>query len=203
MEQSWSTGWTGLKFQPSLRSDRLLLRPFVATDVEALSRHAGAREVADSTVPVPHPYSLGAARAWVAGLSHFYQTRSAVHFAVILPGRDELIGSAALIDIDRENRRAELSFWIGVPWWGKGYATEAAREVLSFGFSQCALNRIYAHHLARTPAPGEVLRKLGMRREGVLRQALRRWDAFEDVVVDSLLRLELPPDTEGEEASTS
>ena len=80
MEQRWSAGWTGLKFQPSLRSDRLLLRPFVATDVEALSQHAGAREVADSTVLVPHPYSLGAAKAWVAGLSHFYQTRSAIHF---------------------------------------------------------------------------------------------------------------------------
>ena len=177
-----------MKFQPTLKTSRLRLRPFLATDAEALCELAGAREVADSTAGFPHPYSPAAARAWIAGLPHFYQTDGAANFAVALQGVDELIGGAVLRDIDRENRRGELSFWLGVPWWGNGYATEAAWEVLHFGFSEFSLNRVDARHLVRNPAPRKVLEKLGMSREGVLRQAIRKWNSFEDVMIHSLLR---------------
>ena len=171
-----------------MKTSRLRLRPFLATDAELLCELAGAREIADSTVGVPHPYSLAAAKAWIAGLTHFYQTDAAVSFAVALQSSGELIGSAELREIDRENRRGELSFWIGLPWWRNGYATEAAWEVLHFGFSEFSLNRIEARHLVRNPAPRGVLGKLGMSSEGVLRQAIRKWNSFEDVMIHSLLR---------------
>ena len=177
-----------LRHQPSLRTDRLRLRPFIAEDAPAIEELAGTREVADSSISITHPYSLAAAKAWIAGLPHFFRTGTALHFAATLQSSDELIGSVSLSDIDTHNAHAELAFWVGVPWWRSGYAMEAAREIVRFGFVELFLNRIYARRLARDTASGELLRKLGMRREGVLRQAVRKGDVFEDVVLHAILR---------------
>ena len=91
-------------------------------------------------------------------------------------------------DIEPEHRQAELGFWIGRDWWGQGYAREAARAVLRFGFETLELNRISAHHLVRNPASGRVLLAIGMQREGVLRQRVRKWGKYEDVVLYAVLR---------------
>ena len=80
-----------------------------------------------------------------------------------------------------------MGFWIGMDWWGKGYATEAAQEVIRYGFEHLKLNRVYAHHMVRNPASGRVLEKVGMKREGLLRQRVRKWGVFEDVVLMAIL----------------
>jgi RimJ/RimL family protein N-acetyltransferase len=99
-----------------------------------------------------------------------------------------LIGSVGLRDIDREHEQAELGFWIGREWWGHGYAREAAAAVIAFGFGVLGLNRICAHHMERNPAAGRVLQAAGMQREGILRQRVRKWGAYEDVVLYAILR---------------
>ena len=80
---------------------------------------------------------------------------------------------------------------MGAPSRRVGYATEAAGETIRFEFSQLSLNCIYAHHLARDPESGHVLRKLGMKQEGVLRQRVRKWGVFEDLVLYAILREDL------------
>ncbi len=92
-----------------------------------------------------------------------------------------------LREIDREHLQAELSFWVGVPWWGRGFATEAALAVVAHGFGDLHLNRIYAFHMERNPQSGNVLRKIGMRPEGCLRQRVRKWGVFEDVALLAML----------------
>ena len=111
-------------------------------------------------------------------------------FAIQLKGEGGLVGTIGLRDIDSEHSQAELGFWIAVECWRKGYATEAARTVVAFGFEQLGLNRIYAHYMARNPASGRVLARIGMRSEGLLRQRVRKWGVFEDVVPMELLREE-------------
>jgi RimJ/RimL family protein N-acetyltransferase len=101
-----------------------------------------------------------------------------------------LVGTIGLRDIDAEHSQAELGFWVAVECWGQGYATEAARAVVGFGFGQLGLNRIYAHHMVRNPASGRVLTKVGMKQEGLLRQRVRKWGVFEDVVPMAMLREE-------------
>ncbi len=171
-----------LQRHPTLRTRRLLLRSFVADDAPALQELAGAREVADTTISIPHPYSLVTARSWIAAQAHSFGNGLEVHFAVVEAESGSLVGCAGLRDIDREHLQAELGFWIGVPWWGRGYATEAAFAVLAHGFGDLRLNRIYAHHMVRNAPSGNVLRKIGMKQEGVLRQRARKWGVFEDVV---------------------
>jgi len=176
--------------QPLLQTRRLGLRAFAGGDAERVRELAGAREIADTTISIPHPYPHGAAEQWIEHLPQLFEAGLAAHFAITSRESGELLGSVALRDIEREHLQAELGFWIGVPWWGRGYATEAAREVIRFGFGELALNRIYAHHMLRNPASGSVLRKIGMTQEGLLRQRVRKWGKFEDVALYAVLRQE-------------
>jgi RimJ/RimL family protein N-acetyltransferase len=173
---------------PILLTERLMLGKFELDDAAELQRLADDHEIADTTLSIPHPYTLDHARAWIGNQRRESVRGRATNFAVrLLPG-SSLIGSVSLRDLDPEHRQAELGFWIGREWWGQGYASEAAREVVRFGFEKLGLNRIYAHHMARNPAAGRVLLNVGMRQEGVLRERVRKWDVYEDVVLYAILR---------------
>jgi len=174
--------------QPTLQTKRLVLRPLLAHDAPALSRLAGRREIADTTISIPHPYSEEQARQWIANAMDLFGRGKSAVFAMELKQGGDLAGTIGLRDIDLEHSQAELGFWVAVECWGQGYATEAAQAVLGFGFEQLGLNRIYAHHMVRNPASGHVLARIGMKREGLLRQRVRKWGVFEDVVLMALLR---------------
>jgi [ribosomal protein S5]-alanine N-acetyltransferase len=166
----------------------LTLGAFEADDAPELQRLAGAREIADTTLAIPHPYELDHARAWISQQRREAARGRAINFAIRLRTSGALIGSVGLRDIDPEHLQAELGFWIGREWWGNGYAREAAAAVLAFGFDALGLNRICAHHMNRNPAAGRVLQAVGMQREGLLRQRVRKWGAYEDVVLYAILR---------------
>ncbi len=156
-------------------------------DATAIQRLAGRREIAAMTRSIPHPLSLEQAQDWLTKrLAEMAETQSAT-FAVVLQSTSELIGAIGL-HVDPEHQSAEMGFWIGLNWWGQGYATEATRAVVRYGFEALGLNRIYAHHMTKNPASGRVLEKAGLRPEGLFRQAIRKWDKFEDVVVYAILR---------------
>jgi RimJ/RimL family protein N-acetyltransferase len=167
---------------------RLLLRPFVLEDAPRVAALAGRREIADTTASIPHPYSVEQACEWITSHRQRVMEKKEVTYAITL-GK-ELIGAVSLREIDADHRQAELGNWVGVDWWGHGYATEASQATLNYGFGTLELNRIYAHHMVRNNASGRVLAKLGMRKEGVLRQRIRKWGVYEDVVILAILREE-------------
>jgi [ribosomal protein S5]-alanine N-acetyltransferase len=179
--------------QPNLETERLLLRPLTPEDAPALARLAGRREIADTTISIPHPYSEEQARQWITGAAGLFAKGEAAVFGMQLKGAGNLVGGIGLRDIDPEHSLAEMGFWVAVEWWGHGYATEAVRAVVGFGFRELGLNRIYAHHMVRNPASGRVLAKIGMKPEGLLRQRVRKWGVFEDVALMALLREEWVP----------
>ena len=78
------------------------------------------------------------------------------------------------------HQHAELGYWIGVPYWGRGFATEAAGAVAALGFESLGLHRIFAHVHAGNIASQRVLEKIGMRHEGRSREHVRKWDLFVD-----------------------
>ena len=171
----------------ALRTARLVLRPLDGRDADALLALAGAFEIADTTATIPHPYLPEHARMFLALDAAERAAGGAARFAVRHDG-GELVGVAGLHRIDRDQLSAELGYWIGVPWWGRGYATEAAAAVVRHGFDELGLHKIHAHYLARNPASGKVLERIGMRREGLLREEVRKWDRYEDVVVCGVIR---------------
>jgi len=173
---------------PTLRTDRLALRACTALDAPVVQRLAGDRRVASTTLTIPHPYEDGMAEEWIASHSPRWEARDFLALAVTKE-EEGLIGAISL-DLSLPHRRAELGYWIGVPFWSLGYATEASRTLIAFGFEELGLNRIEAHYLTRNPASGRVLEKLGMTHEGVRRQHTVKWGVPEDVAICSLLASE-------------
>lgn len=163
-----------------LRTARLLLRPLESGDAPALVRLAGTREVAATTLRIPHPYSEDDARSFLDATAKDFKEGRAVVFAICLSPTRDLCGCVGL-HISAAHRHAELGYWVGVPFWGKGIATEAAFAAVAFGFSSLNLHRIYAHYFAGNDGSRRVLEKIGMRHEGRLRQHIVKWDRLIDI----------------------
>ncbi len=181
-----ANGVVGPLSQPSIQTARLILRPFQLSDAAVVQALAGERDIADTTMNIPHPYKDGMAEEWIAGHEPGYSEGTSVTFAITLSVDTALIGAIGL-RVDRGLNKAELGYWIGKPFWNEGYATEAAVAVLDFGFNELGLNRIHAKHMARNPSSGRVMEKAGMQLEGTARQDAIKWDRYEDLVSYALL----------------
>jgi [ribosomal protein S5]-alanine N-acetyltransferase len=163
-----------------LRTARLLLRSFELADIQSMVRLAGAKEVAATTLRIPHPYAEDDARNFLAKAGEDFLAGHSVSFAITISPGGEFCGAVGL-QIAEPQLHAELGYWIGVPYWCRGYATEAAVAAVAFGFETLRLNRIYAHHSAGNLASGRVLEKIGMRHEGRSRQHIQKWGRFVDL----------------------
>ena len=159
--------------QPNLSTSRLLLRPFEGRDAGDVQRLAGDPKVADTTYNIPHPYPDGAAEEWISGHRPAFQDRSQVTFAITLEGSEGPVGAVGLNLLD-DGDSAELGYWVGVPYWNRGIATEATRAVIEYGFSRLLLKRIVGWHLVRNPGSGRVMRKAGMRSDPAATKTLTK-----------------------------
>lgn len=177
------------KTRPELKTKRLLLRPFELSDSDRVRKLAGERVIADKMLVIPHPYKKGMAKEWISAHQKKFESGEVVHFAIALNSSRELIGAIGL-NIEKRYNRAELGYWIGKEYWNNGYATEAARAVLDFGFRQLKLNKIASSHFARNPASGKVMRKIGMKKEGFRKEHVVKWGEYEDLVDYAILRKE-------------
>jgi len=167
---------------PELETERLLLRSFSPKDAGRVRELAAAREIAATTLNIPHPYEEGMAEAWISTHEDAYEAGEAVHYAITRKLQGDLIGAIGL-GIERAHQRAEMGYWIGVPYWSKGFCTEAASAILRYGFETLGLHRIYAHHMISNPASGRVMQKIGMIHEGCLRQHVLKWGIHHDLEI--------------------
>lgn len=173
----------------TLTTDRLLLRPLRDEDAPTLAELANDRRIAEGTLVMPFPYTRLHAEHFI---QHEREGRTkGVFFACAIERRadSQLIGMIGLT-LQADHCRAEMGYWLGVPYWNQGYVTEAGRAMLDYGFGVLGLNRVFASHYTSNPASGRVMQKLGMRQEGVLRQHLVRFDTPRDSVVYGLLHSE-------------
>lgn len=167
---------------PAISTGRLVLRPFRLEDALQVQALAGAREVYATTENVPHPYEDGMAEEWIASLGAKFETGEQVAFAITLAGSGTLVGSISL-RVTVPHRRASLGYWIGVPYWGRGYASEAATAMIRYGFGELRLHKIGAQHMSGNPASGRVMEKAGMQKEGELVDELLKDGVFHTLVV--------------------
>lgn len=176
----------------NIETERLLLRRFSPSDVPTLVNLAGAKEIAATTARIPHPYTDQDAFDWLQVQARMHAHGTGVPMGVILKGENTLIGAVGLElasdDQPFAKHRGELGYWIGVSYWGNGYATEAARAMIAYGFESLGLSRIYAQHMSSNPASGRILTKLGMTNEGMLRQHHKRFGSMHDMHQYGILR---------------
>jgi len=165
------------------------LRALETRDAPAVVQGAGDRRVARYLIAVPSPYPIALARAWVSARAAWWHDGRGVTFAITRRDEDELLGSVSLRRYARD-RRAELGYWLAAAAWNRGYASEATRAAVAFGFGELGLARIYAQVLAGNVASMRVLEKLGMIREGTKRQHVKKGNKLHDIVIYGLLREE-------------
>lgn len=173
--------------QPTLETERLILRPFAPSDAPDVQRLAGERAIADTTLGIPHPYADGIAEHWIASHQAIFDEGAGVQLAITRKPDATLVGAIGLVGIVK-GHQAEMGYWIGVPYWSQGFCTEAARAVVAFAFSELGLVRVYAAYLLRNPASGRVMQKIGMRYEGCRRGHVKKWDVLEDLALYGMLK---------------
>ncbi|HEU4828917.1 MAG TPA: GNAT family N-acetyltransferase [Gemmatimonadales bacterium] len=173
--------------QPTLQTERLVLRPFTMDDADAVTALVGPREIALNTLSIPHPYDRSMAEAWLGTLDDAFERGELLTLAVTLREGGTLVGCVGLT-INRAHHRAELGYWTGLDHWGRGYCTEAAAAVVRHAFEAMGLHRVIAHHMSRNPASGRVMQKIGMRHEGTLRGHVLKWGVHEDLELYGLMR---------------
>ena len=146
--------------QPILKTSRLLLRPFSYSDKFAVKHLAGNKNVSDTTLTIPYPYTLVMAEEWLSTHESDRISESRVTYAVVRKNKNELLGSISLVEINGSS--AKLGYWIGEPYWGNGYCTEATIAIVEFAFNDIGVKRVIAEHLTSNPASGHVMQKSGL-----------------------------------------
>ena len=174
---------------PLLKTERLCLRALKASDIPNIISLANNAKVADMTLNIPHPYQEKDAINWISTACEGFEDQSHFIFAIASMEEDQFLGGVGLRRNTRFNR-AELGFWLGEPFWNRGYITEVVGKVLEFGFDELKLNKIYAVHLPENPASGRVMQKNGMIEEGRLAEHLKKGDQYLDVIQYRLTRTE-------------
>lgn len=144
-----------------IRTGRLVLRPLREADLPDIARLAGDWAIASMTARIPYPYTPDDARQWLDGLEEGEFVR-----AVTIAGEeDQLLGITGYLPSD-DRRIAEIGYWVGKPYWGRGIATEAAYALVSHLFADAGFDKLTCCHFADNPASARVIEKLGFTSTG-------------------------------------
>jgi RimJ/RimL family protein N-acetyltransferase len=151
-----------------IRGRTCLLRPLVASDAASLAAHADDRDVwLNLRDRFPHPYTVHDAATYIAAMA---PSSRPISFGIIVEG--EAAGTIGLVpgeDIARAT--AEIGYWLGRRFWGRGVITEAVRATTRYAFAELGLHRVFAVPFVHNTASSRVLEKAGYVREGRMRRS--------------------------------
>jgi [ribosomal protein S5]-alanine N-acetyltransferase len=140
-----------------MKTKRLHLRPLDGRDAPRIAALAGDWAVASMTARIPYPYTEKLSQQWISGLDPGEFVR-----AIELEG--ELIGATGYFPHDDGD--VEIGYWIGHPWWGRGFATEAARLLVRYCFADKGMPRLVCSHFIDNSGSQRVIEKLGFTATG-------------------------------------
>ncbi len=182
-----------MKTLPRLDTERLILRAFTLADAPIVQSYVDHPLIAAMTGPsIQHPYPPGEAERWIRTHQENFEKNTQHIFAVTLRSNQEIVGCVGLYH-DITNDKTEIGYWIAVDFWNRGYAVEASKAAIKYAFENIKTNKITARHATENPASGIVLQKIGMIKEGCLRQNFRKFGKIYDEDVYGLLRSEYKP----------
>ena len=145
---------------PVLETKRLILRAARLEDAKAVAALANDRRIAENTARIPHPYKLSDAKDWIGGANKNPDEEQ----YVITLADGTLIGACG---IELRDDAPSLGYWLGQPFWRKGYATEAVRALIDHAFGDLEHDELHASARVTNPASRRVLEKCGFQWTGV------------------------------------
>lgn len=167
-----------------LKTDRLYLRPPESNDVDELFELMSNEKLTKFLTWEPHK-EIGTTQSLISALKESQANDKAYHWCVVL--NSKIIGLVSLIDVRRRIRtwiidRAELSYWISPEHQGKGYATEASKSVIDFGFQQLELHKIIIAHAAHNIESKRICEKLGFKQYAFEHDAFMKDGVWNDLL---------------------
>ena len=173
-----------------IKTKRLILRRFRVKDLDDMFKNWISDPDVQRGYGEPTYSKLEDAKnildKWIAS----YEKSDYYRWTIALKDTDISIGQIAFYSIDSDNLRADIEYCIGKGFWGNGYATEALRAVIDFGFGKIGLNRIQGYHTNKNPESGSVMKKSGMSYEGTLKQNFIDNGSFQDSILYAILKHE-------------
>jgi len=166
---------------PKIETERLFLTELEAEDIPEIVKHASNKRISDFTLNLPFPYSAKDAIYWINLANQGFKNQTNLIFAIRVKPNNQFIGGIGLA-LEQRFNRAEIGYWIAEPFWRNGYATEATRSMIKYGFENLNLNKITSSHLAKNPASGKVMENSGMRKEGELKEHILKQSEYHDVI---------------------
>jgi RimJ/RimL family protein N-acetyltransferase len=146
---------------PVLETARLILRAPSLADAKTLATLINDRRIAEMTTRIPYPYALADAEGFIATAN-----KTAAETVFLITARDAtMLGVCGIAR--RDGEPPEIGYWLGVPYWGKGYATEAARAVIDHAFADLGCDALVSGARVSNPASRRVLEKCGFQWTGV------------------------------------
>ena len=169
-----------------LETERLILRPVEEEDAHAVYLMRSDPDVTFNLLSGMR--TVEEAVSWVTRCRKALECKEGYQMAITLKEDGRMIGVCSLLRVSWDHLNAELVYWIGKEFWGKGYMTEAAGRLIKFGFEDLGLERIGVGCFARNKASARVIEKLGFRYEGLARHQFRKDGEFLDELRFSMLR---------------
>jgi [ribosomal protein S5]-alanine N-acetyltransferase len=179
-------GMIATRLKPIVHAGPATLRPWAATDVEALVRYANNRKIwANVRDRFPHPYTPADAEQWTA-----YASKKVPLTDLAIEVEGEAAGGIGIILRDDVERcGAEIGYWLGEPFWGRGIATASVRAMTEYAFTEFPhLVRLFALTYEDNLASQRVLEKAGFVREAVLRKNAFKDGRYRDQPLYALVR---------------
>ena len=174
----------------NLMTERLLLNSFKIEEAELVTKLAGNIRVVEMTASIPYPYYVPTAVNWIQSHEKQMSEDHNYIFAIRLKESEQLIGCIN-IGLNLKHERGYVGYWVGYDYWGKGYCTEALKEIVRFGFEEKKVNKIWAEHKTFNIASGKVMEKIGMKHEGIMRDHYNQGNGkYLDMSVKSILKSE-------------
>jgi ribosomal-protein-alanine N-acetyltransferase len=179
----------------SLTTDRLVLRDFRMSDLQSMHRYASDPEVVRFMEWGPN--TVDESRDFLRMTIRLQKDNPRRHFdlAIVINPDDHLIGGCGIYITSPHNREAFIGYCLRRDSWGRGYATETAGRLLSFGFAQLKLHRIFATCDPLNLASARVLEKSGMQFEGRLRENKLIGNRWRDSLLYAVLEQEWNPES--------
>lgn len=170
---------------PVIETERLILSQLEERDIPFIVEYLQHRIFSDLTSNIPYPYVENDARSWLKMSKEAFDNHIGYTFA-IRNKEGQIIGAIGLHD--RDDDKAELGYWLGIPYWNKGYVTEAAKAIVNFGLNEIMFNKIFATHFLHNPASGRIMEKIGMGQEAVLIKEVKKDGEYFDLVRYCILK---------------
>lgn len=168
-------------------TDRLIIRTYEDRDAESIARVAGTEGIYRTTYAIPREYTKRRANWWIKYLRSTAKNHTGYEYGMFLRDSNVYVGNIGMVNINHLHNRGEITYFVDPNMWGRGYATEGGRVILSLAFENFKLKRVGGSCMSCNGASRRVMEKLGLKFEGTSRCELLKDGYYYDIDRFSML----------------